>query len=286
MIREFPLAGRLPDPPGARGAPAPLRDAATVLLVRDAAAGIEVFAFRRTSRMAFAPGMLVFPGGGVDPRDGDPAVPWHGPAPGELAAVLGADTAAARALVVAAVRETFEECGVLLAGAPGGPPADVTGAAWEARRRDLVAGNTSLAAVLAGAGLVLRADLLRPWAHWVTPAFERRRYVTRFFLARVPAGQAPRDLHAEGLGGEGERASWLDAGQAVAAHAAGKLPLLPPTLVCLEEVAAASSVAELESAQRRVRPVSPWVHRADGGPGGGPVLRVDLDGVGGGEPGP
>ena len=98
--------------------PAEPRDAATVVLMRPGttATGPEVYLLRRQASMAFAAGMCVFPGGGVDPRDFDHAVAWAGPAPAEWAERLGTDEATARALVCAAVRETFEESGVLLAG--------------------------------------------------------------------------------------------------------------------------------------------------------------------------
>ncbi|HYO36512.1 MAG TPA: NUDIX hydrolase, partial [Geodermatophilus sp.] len=91
------------------------RPAATVLLLRDGAAGLEVHLLRRTRGMPFAGGMTAYPGGGVDPRDGDVDVAWSGPAPAEWAASLGCDERVARELGCAAVRETFEEAGVLLA---------------------------------------------------------------------------------------------------------------------------------------------------------------------------
>ena len=97
--------------------PAEPRDAATVVLLRRGGAGPEVYLLRRHVSMEFAGGMCVFPGGGVDPRDFDHTVAWAGPTPAEWAARLGVDEAKARALVCAAVRETFEESGVLLAGA-------------------------------------------------------------------------------------------------------------------------------------------------------------------------
>ena len=96
--------------------PAEPRDAATVVLLRPGAAGPEVYLLRRQASMAFAAGMCVFPGGGVDPRDFDADVAWAGPSPAAWASRLGVDEAMARALVCAAVRETFEESGVLLAG--------------------------------------------------------------------------------------------------------------------------------------------------------------------------
>jgi 8-oxo-dGTP pyrophosphatase MutT (NUDIX family) len=179
---------------------------------------------------------------------------------------------------VAAVRETFEECGVLLAlDAAGRAPnaAELAAPSWEERRLALASGAAPLAEALLATGLSLRAADLRPWARWVTPAFERRRFDTRFYVAALPPGQEARDL-----GGEGEQAAWLDPRAAVAAHAAGRLPMLPPTLVCLEELAAAQDVAALFATPRVPRPVSPWVAR-DGC--GRLVLRIDLDGRGGGE---
>ena len=213
--------------------------------------------------------MLVFPGGSLDPADADPAVPFAAPAPPELRPVLAA-----------AVRETFEECGVLpaLDRARRAPDAaELASPAWEARRAGLAAGTVTLAEVLTATGLEVAAGLLRPWARWVTPPFEHRRFDTWFFAAALPPGQEARDL-----GGEGERAAWLRPAEAVQRHRAGELPMLPPTLVCLEELAAAPSVEAVLATPRQVRPVSPWVARE----GDRLVLRIDLDGRGGGEPGP
>ena len=181
-------------------------------------------------------------------------------------------------VLAAAVRETFEECGVLLARDRAGraPDADeLASAAWEERRIGLAEARVPLATVLIQAGLAAAASALHPWARWITPGFERRRFDTWFYLARLPAGQQPRDL-----GGEGERAAWLDPADALERHSAGELPMLPPTQVCLEELAAAGSVEELLSTPRVVRPVSPWVGRGRDGL----VLRIDLDGRGGGAP--
>ena len=111
--------------------PAEPRNAATVVLLRDGADGPLVYLLRRHTTMAFAGGMCVFPGGGVDPRDFDAAVAWHGPSPTTWATRLGVDEAMARALICAAVRETFEESGVLLAGPSGDTVVeDTTGEDW------------------------------------------------------------------------------------------------------------------------------------------------------------
>ena len=188
------LAQRLADLEAGRIAPATPRDAATVMLLRPAVGGVEVLMLRRVAAMKFAPGAYVFPGGSVDQAD-YAEVGWHGPDPAEFGARLGASAEMARALVCAAVRETFEEAGVLLAGAPGGGPlADPSGPSWEADRAALTAGQATLAELLSRRGLVLRADLLVPWARWITPEGEPRRFDARFFAAalRRPAGDRAR----------------------------------------------------------------------------------------------
>ena len=237
MIRDFPLPALfretalawLQDAQAAAAAQGadrrPVRQAATVMVLRpvavaEAAAGasgaenLEVFMMRRNPGMAFAAGMHVFPGGGVDERDADPSLGWFGPPPAELAGLLAADEGHARALLAAAVRETFEECGVLLAGAgPDHLVEAVDDEGWERDRVALAAAEISLAEVLARRGLGVRADLLRPWAHWITPEFEKRRFDTRFFVAALPQRQRARDL-----GGEADQAHWLTPAEALRRH--------------------------------------------------------------------
>jgi 8-oxo-dGTP pyrophosphatase MutT (NUDIX family) len=212
--------------------PAEPRDAATVVLVRaGSGAGPEVYLLRRQASMAFAAGMFVFPGGGVDPRDFDHTVGWAGPSAEEWAERLGTDAPMARALVCAAVRETFEESGVLLAGASVDEVvADTTGEDWEADRVALEARDLSLTAFLERRGLVLRSDLLGAWAGWLTPVFEPRRYRTWFFVAVLPEGQRTRDVSSESAS-----VAWMSVQQATASVEAGDLLMMPPTyLTCLE----------------------------------------------------
>jgi 8-oxo-dGTP pyrophosphatase MutT (NUDIX family) len=210
-----------------------IRQAATVLLLRDGAAGLEVYLLRRTRGMPFAGGMTAYPGGGVDPRDGDTDVTWVGPSPAEWAVSWGCDERLARELVCAAVRETFEEAGVLLAGPPDGSGVvpDVSGDDWEAQRQALLARELSMAELLAGRDLALRADLLRPYAHWITPPGESRRYDTKFFAALMPAGQDARDVS-----GEADEAVWTTPSAALAEYAAGTRPMLPPTVHTLGQL--------------------------------------------------
>ncbi|MDQ6641518.1 MAG: NUDIX hydrolase [Actinomycetota bacterium] len=215
------------------------RSAATVVLARDGqcheSGALELYFLRRVVGMAFAGGMAVFPGGGVDQRDfpddaGDD-IGWAGPPQQQWADRLGTDGALARALVCAAVRETYEESGVLLAG----PTADTivddtTGEDWEADRVALEAREMSFTDFLRKRALLLRSDLLTPWACWVTPVFEPRRYRTWFFLARLPEGQRTRDVSTES-----SEVMWLSVGDALRQAGAKELLMLPPQYcTCLE----------------------------------------------------
>jgi 8-oxo-dGTP pyrophosphatase MutT (NUDIX family) len=205
------------------------RQAATVLLLRDGVqpdgtVALEVYLLRRTRGMPFAGGMTAYPGGGVDPRDGDTEIGWTGPPPADWAAAFGCDERLARELVCAAVRETFEEAGVLLAGDERGVVPDVSGDDWEQRRQALLARELSLAELLADRGLAVRADLLRPFAHWITPPVEPRRYDTKFFAAALPTGQEARHVS-----GEADEAAWLTPAAALHEAHAGSRPMLPPT---------------------------------------------------------
>jgi 8-oxo-dGTP pyrophosphatase MutT (NUDIX family) len=265
------MAARLADIEAGRIAVPELRDAATVVVVRpagDPGAGqheIEVLMLRRTAAMAFAPGAYVFPGGSVDP--GDYAdVDWYGPPAAEFGARLGASAEVARALVCAAVRETFEESGVLLAGEGGGGLlADPSGPSWEADRNALTSGALSLAGLLGARGLVLRADLLVPWARWVTPEGEVRRFDARFFAAALPAGQV-----AAGHAAESDHVAWLRPAAAVDAARARQISLLPPTATTLHELASAAaagtSLAGLLAQRRVIEPVRPRLELQDGTP--------------------
>jgi 8-oxo-dGTP pyrophosphatase MutT (NUDIX family) len=214
--------------------PVEAKHASTVVLLREGdrrPGGLEVYLLRRHVDMAFAAGMCVFPGGGVDPRDFDADIGWVGPTPARWAELLGTDEAFARALVCAAVRETFEESGVLLAG-PGADSVvdDTTGPDWEEDRRRLEARELSFTEFLQRRGLRLRTDLLRLWGSWVTPVFEPRRYNARFFVAELPAGQVTRDVSTES-----DHVVWLPVRDAIRAVDEQQMLMLPPTYcTCLE----------------------------------------------------
>lgn len=263
-----------------RLAPVEPRHSATVMLLRpqapaDAeraasgpglAEGFRVYLLRRRASMAFAPGAFVFPGGSVDPRDADAEVAWSGPDAAAWADALGADEELARALVCAAVRETFEECGVLLAGtAPDDVVADTRGDGWQADRLALIDRSLSLAGLLSSRGLVLRSDLLKPWSRWITPEPESRRFDTRFFAAALPAGQ--RTAHvADGTEGEADAAAWVTPSEAVASARRKEILLMPPTAVTLAELAEHSSVESVLAAPRELDPTLPTISIVRGEP--------------------
>ncbi|MFD3703917.1 NUDIX hydrolase [Nocardia sp. NPDC058658] len=227
------------------------RDASTVMLVRDGAAGIEVFLQRRVSGMAFAAGMTVFPGGGVDAADGTADIAWTGPEPAWWAERFGTDEQTAQALVAAAVRETFEECGVLLAGPTADSVVDDSARYREARgkleRRDL-----SLAEFLTAENLVLRADLLRPWSNWITPEAEPRRYDTRFFVAVLPQGQI-----ADGATSEAAQVVWRTPQDALASWRTGEHVLMPPTWSQLDALCGFADTSAVLAADRAIAPIMP-----------------------------
>jgi 8-oxo-dGTP pyrophosphatase MutT (NUDIX family) len=224
---------------------ASLQQAATVLLVREgvgASRGVEVYVQRRHAGLAFAAGMLAFPGGRVDPGDREASVTWHGPGPAAFAGWFGTDEGEARGFLVAAVREVLEEAGVLLAGAladpasHGGPPL--------AQLRALASDDpVGFGAALADAGLALRTDLFVPWARWVTPRFERRRYDTWFLACALPAG-----VEVGVASGESDAAGWARPEDVLADHEAGRLAMLPPTQAAVRALLGVDAPAGLAAA--------------------------------------
>ena len=229
------------------------RLASTVVLLRSGdgdPGGLEAYLLHRHLGMEFAADMYVFPGGGVDPRDAglDPAL-WAGPSVASWAERLGCPEEQAIELVCAAVRETFEESGVLLAGTASRVVDDTTGPEWEADRAALESRELSLTDLLTRRGLVLRTDLLAALSCWVTPTFESRRYRTWFFVAALPDGQTTRDVSTES-----DRVAWLTIRDALAAVANGEILMLPPTSATLAELFAAPTPAEALA----IADATPW----------------------------
>lgn len=240
----------VPCPPTARraarrwlvaGQPAPQvspRLASTVLLLRPKPSTCsmscrpEVFMINRSAQLRFAGGATVFPGGAVDPDDEDPG-PSSGPGPVTARTPgLGSPHNVDGALVRAAVRELFEETGVLLAG----PDAQhVLGHNTSPSLRNdanrLLAGELSFGEILERHGLILRTDLLRPWSRWMTPLYSPIRYDTYFFVTFLPDGQIAGYTEPESSG-----AAWLDPQRVLARPLPAPDVLLPPTVMTLAQL--------------------------------------------------
>lgn len=218
------------------------KPAATVLLLRPAPAdarghAFEIFMVRRSGRARFMPDAMVYPGGRLEDQDHDPALAAR--------CDLSAAEAEARlqdpdglALLIAGLRETFEEAGVLLArGRDGAELAD--DARLEAARADLNAGRRTFAAVLDELDAVLRCDALRYVARWITPEVEPRRYDARFLMAEAPRAQAP--SHD---GGETTDSGWWRPAAALAACDAGEILMGPPTIRVLMALNTVKTIPE------------------------------------------
>ncbi|MEO9140395.1 MAG: NUDIX hydrolase [Jatrophihabitans sp.] len=207
----------------------PVRDASTVVLLRDGVDGVEAWLLTRVTGMVFAAGMSVFPGGRVDEADAD--LPFTGAGIPAMAQRFGCDETTMRALLGAAVRETFEETGVLLTT----PTADLSDA-----RGDVEAGRVSFGELLRANSLTVDAGALRPWSRWVTPKGEVRRYDTRFFVGALPEAAQAQDVTSESSAAE-----WLPIGVAIEQAQRGERQLLPPTLLTLAAMLDCATVADV-----------------------------------------
>lgn len=238
----------------------PVRDAATVVLLRDAGAGLETFLLKRSAGTAFVPGAHVFPGGAVDPADADPAVYRRCDGLDDAEASRRLDLPRdGLAFWVAAIRESFEEAGVLLATDEAGAEPDWRDPGLRRRlaagRRALHAGEAALAEILAAEGLRLPVARLRYYGHWVTPPGPPRRYSTRFFAARSPVGQT---LAHDGI--ETVAGGWTPPGHALRCYRRGELTMILPTemqLQFLRRFPDSGSVLETLDAMKRVPKVAP-----------------------------
>lgn len=218
--------------------------AATVTLVRDAPRGLEVLMLQRSLNLAFMPGVHVFPGGALDAADDSPAL--H-------ALCAGLDDAAASRVLgldrrglsywVAAIREAFEEAGILLAYDAGGRIVSVNEAdaeRYRPQRRALDHGHAAFVDFVLSENLRLAADRLRYFGHWITPVGSPRRYDTRFFLAAAPEGQEVRHDNREAIAHV-----WVRPAQALELCAREAINMRLPTIKTLERFAACATTAEL-----------------------------------------
>ncbi len=228
----------------------PVRDAATVMLVRDTPGGgttadgesrLEVFMLRRNLNSDFVGGAYVFPGGGVDDHDRHVNLEpiCRGRTDAEASAQLGIDSGGL-AFWVAAIRESFEEAGVLLAYGPDGEimrlDEPATAARFVTHRHAVDRGERRLVDVCADEGLQLAVDSMYYFSHWITPEGAPRRYDTRFFVARAPAAQVPVHDDHEVIAN-----LWIRPADALARHRAGEFEMIFPTvrtLLALERFAA------------------------------------------------
>lgn len=248
---SFAIPVEVPDPP------ATPRDSATVILVRDGAQGLEVFMLERHLRSDFAGGAFVFPGGTIDDRDQDAAATrfLDRPAPnGDVDA----------AVYLCAIRETFEEAGVLLArrgieSVAFRDAGDVK--RFAAYRLELNARGGSLAAIAEREGLRYAGDALHYYQRWITPEFSPKRYDTRFLVAAMPEGQQP--LHDDV---ETTASTWIRPTDALTRAAEGLFSIIFPTRKCLESLTRFSSTDDLIASTRdkRIEAVLPTVVLSDG----------------------
>ncbi|WP_433307867.1 NUDIX hydrolase [Actinoplanes sp. CA-030573] len=244
-----------------RGDPAPTRPAATVVLLRPEGDKFQLYVLKRAASMVFG-GLYAFPGGGVDPSDRPATIRT------DWADHLGIPDDRARAVVGAAARELFEEAGVLLAGPLehlDQTIGDVSTDDWEADRVALAARKLTMTELLAKRGLGLRDDLLLPWARWITPEFEPKRFDTWFFVALLPEGQTARDVS-----GESDGARWVDP------DATDGLAMLPPTRSTVGSLSAYGRISEVIAAASRRDAATPVMPRVELHEDGSAVLHVTL----------
>ncbi|MEW6642898.1 MAG: NUDIX hydrolase [Pseudomonadota bacterium] len=258
----------LDDAAAAKAGISPARLAATMLLLREGAAGMEIFMVVRHHEIDFASGALVFPGGSAEPGDFDIA--------GRPELFAGGDgiDPDQLALRIGGVRETFEECGILLARPRGSQAligADRLRALDASRRADLDAGKLSFTDLVAEEDLVLALDLLVPFAHWITPTRMPKRFDTHFFLAVAPADQVA--VHD---GKEAVDSVWIAPQQSLDDAKSGRFKILFPTERNLIKLARSRTAAEA-LARTRTEPVVTVMPEVIKGENGQRQLRIPKD---------
>ena len=248
----------------------PVKPAATVLLVRDAdAGGVEVFMLRRTFNAAFASGMFVFPGGKVDDVDGvdEIAELCDGLTDARASSLLGIANGGL-AYWVACIRECFEEAGVLLArhettGDVVRFDDEATAQRFEVERENIHDGSVALLDLCKREGLRLTTDDIHYVSHWITPMGEKRRFDTRFFIARAPQAQEP--LHDDG---ETIESFWISPQEAIERAHEKDLMLMPPTKANIEFLLPFKTADEVLAAAAQVGMPQTIL----------PKLKIDADG--------
>ena len=240
------------------------KDSATVILVRQAQGKtLEIFLARRHDSQSFMAGAFVFPGGQLEATDADSVLtkfisPKEDFNPHSLLQDKDLTKIMALSFFVCAIRETFEETGVLFARTKSGRSIDFGSAIIKSRfaayRRSLNLGNITLPAIARQEELVLMPELLIPYSHWITPEIVPKRFSTRFFLAQLPQSQS-----ATTDSDELTSSLWVTPHDALQMYTAGKITLMPPTLKTIEEMAKFISLDELFAAARNcnIYPIMP-----------------------------
>lgn len=260
----------------------PVRDAATVMLLRDGSDGPEVCLMQRNLNSDFVGGAYVFPGGAVDPADADVAVAQRCPDLDDVEASRRLGLAVGGlAFWVAAIRESFEEAGVLLARHADGRRLDLSGPGAAERfaghRDDVDNERRTIAEVAVQEDLNLDVGQLHYFSRWITPLGAHRRYDTRFFVCAAPEGQEVVEDSRELIGTQ-----WLTPAEALRRHDAGDITMIFPTvrtLVALSRFDRADAVLDHARAQSRVEGILPTI--SDGDDGMRIVLPGDPEHVGG-----
>ena len=255
---SFAIPVEVPDPPVTP------RDSATVILLRDGARGLEVFMLERHIASDFAGGAYVFPGGTIDDRDTDPEAArfLDGPAASEAAALIDAPDHLALAFYLCAIRETFEEAGVLLARRNGEHVRlNAESERFAAHRRELAGRGGALAAFADREGVRFAGDLLHYYSRWITPEFSPKRYDARFFVAAMPGDQEP--LHDDI---ETTASTWIRPDDAIAQARDGAFSIIFPTRKTLEDLATFGTAEQViaSTAQKDVPAILPTVVISDG----------------------
>lgn len=236
----------------------PVRDAATVILLRDAAQGPEAFTMERALTMAFSAGATVFPGGKVDAADAVADEFFTGTDLSYWQQSLATHTEQAKRLLMAAVRETFEEVGVLFA-RPFRGGSLVEPGRFELERAGIEAGDLLFSDFLRQYELTPDFTYLRPWSRWITPVGETRRYDTHFFLAAFPFGQ-----EAKLVTEEATSATWIRPQHAIELFQQGSTYLMPPTWAQFESLRSFASVDAALAASPDTTPIEPEVVAGSG----------------------
>jgi 8-oxo-dGTP pyrophosphatase MutT (NUDIX family) len=237
--------------------------AATIALVRDARDGLEVLLLQRSFRAGFMPGVHVFPGGGLDPGDESDAAHERsaGPADPEASRMLGIERGGL-AYFIAAIRESFEEAGILLAYGNGGGIVDLYGEAaerYQAHRRALDQGRSGLGEIARAENLRLATDQLVYFSHWITPVGAPRRYDTRFFLAVTPQHQEAEHDNREAIAH-----AWMRPAEALDRYRRKEIKLRTPTIKTLElfsQFAGADSLTAALRAQAVIPALLPRISK-------------------------